>query len=96
MEFVEDTGSFCEDDHIGLGWGKVVSDLNCCIFEGFGFCFKFGQLFSCAYSEECLSIIVSDVLPTTPILGCFCCRAVCINMGPLVFWVLGIDILQRQ
>ena len=44
----------------------------------------------------CLSIIVQDVHPSSPILGSFCCRTICVGMGRLVCWVLGIDILQHQ
>ena len=35
LEFVGDTERICEDDHMGLGSGLVVSDLNCKFFEGF-------------------------------------------------------------
>ena len=44
LVFAKDRVSICEDDHIGLGSGWVVSDLSCGFFESFSFCFKIGKL----------------------------------------------------
>ena len=65
-------------------------------FESFSFCFEVGGIFSCGYGDLCNSIIIPDVHTTSPILGGFCCRAICVGVGPLVFWVLDVDILQCQ
>ena len=74
----------------------VVVGFFVCVFFYFSFCFKLGGVFSRGYGEVCLSIIIPDVHPTSLISGSFCCRTVCVDMDPLVFWVLGVDILQCQ
>ena len=50
----------------------------------------------CGHGDVCHSIIVPNVHPTSQISGGFCCRTICVGVGPLVFWVLGVDILQSQ
>ena len=46
---------------------------------------KLVEYFSCGYGDLFNPIIVPDVHTTSPISGGFCCRSICVGVGPLVF-----------
>ena len=39
---------------------------------------------------------ISSLYATSPISGDFCCRTICVGVGPLVFWRRDVDIFQHQ
>ena len=80
---------------LGLVWGRLSLISTAAFLTASAFALKLVEYFPVA-DDVCLAIIIPHVHPTTPISGGFCCRAVCVGMRPLVFWVLCVDMLQRQ
>ena len=81
---------------LGLVWGKLSLISMADFWRTSASALKLVEYFSSGYGDVCLLIIMPDVHPTSPFSGGFFYSYSFVGIGPLIFWVPGVDILLRQ